>query len=88
MKKIYIPIIVSTMAISLFFAACGTKNNIPNTTTSTTSRTTTTSTSTTTTTTSKTETNGGNMLEEGMSDVSSGLSEAGSEIKSDISKMR
>ncbi len=75
MKKIYIPIIISTMAISLFLAACGSKNNMPNTTTST----------TTTTSTASTDKN---MLEEGMTSISSKLSEAGSEIRSDISKMR
>lgn len=83
MKKLYIPVIGATMAICLLFAACGTRNDEPNTTTSTTTTTTTSTTSASTTTSGDQ-----NMLEEGISDVSSGLSEAGSEIKSDISKMR
>ena len=80
MKKLYIAAIGTTMALSLLFAACGSKNNMPNTTTSTTTKTT-----TTTTTTSATSTTT-NMLQEGLTSVSSKLSEAGSEIRSDLSK--
>ncbi|MBP3328589.1 MAG: hypothetical protein J6L91_06735 [Clostridia bacterium] len=84
MKKLYIAAIGATMALSLLFAACGAKDNMPNTTTSTTSRTTST-TATTSSTTSTTLTT--NMLEEGVSDASSKLSEAGSDIKSELNKM-
>ena len=76
MKKIYIAAIGATMALSLLFAACGAKDNMPNTTTSTTAKSTTTTTSTTT-----------NKLQEGITSVSSKLSEAGSDIKSELSKM-
>ena len=81
MKKIYIAAIGATMALSLLFAACGAKDNMPNTTTSTTTKSTTTTTSTTAASTTT------NKLQEGITSVSSKLSEAGSDIKAELSTM-